>query len=827
MKRKISAASITLQAQEKEEIVDCRRNPLKKVKTNEREDANNETLSTQKKKVKKNKKSVPSKSQEVEEIPRNKKDGLQKKISIGLNETKFKVSNFTAEEKKERENKHIEDEEHLSQSPSIKARGHTQFNDLIWKLDEYFAKTIMKKGKFEFSCKSCSQVDIPENWSSGYFENLETHLGSKTHRANSGLDKEKLEEIIALLKNFKKGKINVYTSNYSKDQQIHLKFALTAFLVSEGLPYNKTDPLVNFVKKITTEYSQADINKLSLSNVTASNIATHCIGKTLRNLILDEIATTPFSLSVDESSDVYGDAYLAVTAKYVKEKKIVTKLLSVIPLGQEKTGEAFYHQTKQEIFSGENAEQIEKNFIGICTDRGSNMQSSKGAGMSNRLANDYPYIAIIPDFSHIYNNIAEKAVKELDSSIIKIVKTTSNYFSRSHQRSFRLKEIQKAQGRSGQDILEVIQYASTRFLSLYESTARILELWPCLSEYQKEDSNLAIDFNEKNKVLLLILLSLLEKLSGANEFFQNNHLFFPEIHEKLMTTFSTFAQLIVKTPPNKGLSLYEEFTFYYDMPWEHKANINKLIDDPLVIKSKYLDWEFLDSPGYFDNFDTQEQEGILKNIQNFIIISLAELKNKAPLQDPLFVDSDILHIWSIDLEKWKRMAAKFYNLISQGSKFANELREIAFALKGSTLQFYLNSTRHNIVDMWEGLKEKYPVMSKLALGLLVLPSSTAPVERIFSVLKNIKTPRRNRILTENLEATLLCKQYFKEDSIEISKEMVEKYHTLWRKQENESTENLKKSPSINFEESKEILPQRNNNNEPFRYKVFCFALKKN
>ena len=158
-------------------------------------------MSTQKKKVKKNKKSVPSKSQEVGEIPRNKKDGLQKKISIGLNETKFKVSNFTAEEKKERENKHIEDEEHLSQSPSIKARGHTQFNDLIWKLDEYFAKTIMKKGKFEFSCKSCSQVDIPENWSSGYFENLETHLGSKTHRANSGLDKEKLEEIIALLKN--------------------------------------------------------------------------------------------------------------------------------------------------------------------------------------------------------------------------------------------------------------------------------------------------------------------------------------------------------------------------------------------------------------------------------------------------------------------------------------------------------------------------------------------------------------------------------------------------------------------------------------------------
>ena len=73
---------------------------------------------------------------------------------------------------------------------------------------------------------------------------------------------------------------------------------------------------------------------------------------------------------------------------------------------------------------------LEKNFVGLCTDRETNMISSRGAGLANRLIKDYPYAIFVHDYSHIINIVAKNAVLELPKKIIKMVKTITSHLSK-------------------------------------------------------------------------------------------------------------------------------------------------------------------------------------------------------------------------------------------------------------------------------------------------------------------------------------------------------------------------------------------------------------
>ena len=45
-----------------------------------------------------------------------------------------------------------------------------------------------------------------------------------------------------------------------------------------------------------------------------------------------------FSLAIDESSDIHGDAYLAVSVRFIDEDEIINKLIALKPLGESKKG---------------------------------------------------------------------------------------------------------------------------------------------------------------------------------------------------------------------------------------------------------------------------------------------------------------------------------------------------------------------------------------------------------------------------------------------------------------------------------------------------------
>ena len=115
----------------------------------------------------------------------------------------------------------------------------------------------------------------------------------------------------------------------------------------------------------------------------------------------------------------------------------MTKLLSVIELGNSSTGEAIYEKVVAELF--DNDFDIKKNCIAIYTDGGSNLASTNGSGLYNRLKQDIPSLVHVRDLCHIYNT-AEEACKLFPKNILDFVREACAYINRSVQRQIRYKE---------------------------------------------------------------------------------------------------------------------------------------------------------------------------------------------------------------------------------------------------------------------------------------------------------------------------------------------------------------------------------------------------
>jgi len=89
---------------------------------------------------------------------------------------------------------------------------------------------------------------------------------------------------------------------------------IVGFLLQNTLPFGLVEEFLGFIKEIVSRYESEDITDLSMSKTTASKVARECISTSLKETITQDLKCFPFSLSIDESSDTFGDAYLAITA---------------------------------------------------------------------------------------------------------------------------------------------------------------------------------------------------------------------------------------------------------------------------------------------------------------------------------------------------------------------------------------------------------------------------------------------------------------------------------------------------------------------------------
>ena len=61
------------------------------------------------------------------------------------------------------------------------------------------------------------------------------------------------------------------------------------------------------------------------------------------------------------------------------------------------------------------------------------------------------------------------------------------------------------------------------------------------------------------------------------------------------------------------------------------------------------------------------------------------------------------------------------------------------------------------LEFWIKRKEQFPLLSKIAVDILVIPASSAPIERVFSRAGYASRRRRNRIEDHQLEREVMIK----------------------------------------------------------------------
>ena len=183
--------------------------------------------------------------------------------------------------------------------------------------------------------------------------------------------------------------------------------------------------------------------------------------------------------------------------------------------------------------------------------------------------------------------------------------------------------------------------------------------------------------------------------------------------------------------------------------------------------------------------------------REFILGLLHQSKHYLPLKDDYIDLFQVLKPQDSDREYWKDLVDKFPN-------FVEEVDYAAFVDDLDKLESYdfsmLDSIKINYYHQWKKLGEELELkfIHKIAQTLLMIPVSTASLERIFSKLKFIKNPLRSSLNNSSLEACLLIQD---EPNIALSDGIIRELNKIHHNYQ------AKPSCSSNKEKESIIEPQ--------------------
>lgn len=566
------------------------------------------------------------------------------------------------------------------------------WTDLIYQLHPRINEVIVKSStKGNFVCLACQKHRT--SYTGASLKSFPKHL-----RVNYHLENMRKENMISINNdlqaifdenqdecfNFKPPETinmenNGLISTTEPMEDINLKFNITQFILFHRLPFSISSDLAAFIKSLTENYTTKTLLECKLDRNKVTNITKKCISKSLKEDIVEELKASPFSLLVDGGSDSYGTSYLTVCAKFISRhnsKEPVTKLITVIEMGEESTGEAIYNDIRKSIL---NDARINKNFMALATDQGSNMAGPE-IGLGKLLKDEFPQILPLYDLSHIYNLVCKHSIDIFPKRIVDMVKEVSSHFKRSNQRRVILKKYLEKNNIDPD--LTVLTYTQTRWLSLTESLKRILRLWNALKEYFNDynENNEKDFFSYENHLYASNLFIVLEQLTHYNKKFQTNQMRYDEVFMQLYESFSVFTQDIL-AEDFRGKNFKETLA----MPWENEA-----IQAYIINTEEFIDaWTkvYAETNPLIAKLDKNIVNTIFETTKNFYVRILAQMKIRLPFTNKILEDSCVIYMNTEEYCKdaWQRLGEQFSNILADDEDkriFQSDLKRMVCNYQG-------------------------------------------------------------------------------------------------------------------------------------------------
>jgi len=402
------------------------------------------------------------------------------------------------------------------------------------------------------------------------------------------------------------------------------------------------------------------------------------------------------------------------------------------------------------------------------------MCSKKDKGLTNRIIEKYEQTCGTIDLCHCFNNICKYSLKKFPSELLQLVKKISSHFGSSSLRRANFREVQKDfREDEFSDFLKVLPYVSHRWSSLLKSAKRILCLWENLEVYfvQYNEKEFYSLMSPKNRLYLELLSVLLDRINSSIKYFESDNHEFSSIMPKLHETFILTAKFVLKEEncsSDDNLTLCETIL---GLPWGNREKLQNELKDSQTFKEyflkKYSDFR------HYSVTQKEDFEGLFPIAQEFFIEVLVQLKDRIPYTNKILNSCSAIRLQDFKAEKWKILANQFSNIVLKNNmnSVQNELDILEFNFKDLGLK--LASLSQNLIVFWSSQKSDYPLLSKLALACITLSYSTVSIERTFSILRDIKTPKRNKLCFASMEACLLI-HHDSKDGFQVTQEMLEK-----------------------------------------------------
>lgn len=625
----------------------------------------------------------------------------------------------------------------------------------------------VKATPYKFRCEPCRK-----NY---YCDYLKLHETNGKHQTN-------LEKFI---KSKQDGEI---PSLAFYDELFNNKVKVTLFLIQKNLSFALAPEIAGLMKSC---FSDSLLAKHMVVNEKNTKDIVFGIKECVKAEIYDLLKTKPYALLVDESTDVSNKKQLAFIIRYLNESyEYEYALLDMVHI--ERANSVLLYTKLKEAFHNDG--NLMNNLVGLSTDGARNMRG-KYNSLTQKVLLSNKNIFTVHCLCHVGNLIAKRAQTALPGQLVKFVKRIYSYFSHS---SFHNDEYIAFQKSLKLEPLKIPEPSPTRWTGIFDSICIVLRRWSTLEQYFytkiQTGNNLSPNFIDEEEAMINLfdeedfdqnqtnsatktpieqvlyeflkdnemkaycelLKCVLTRITSFIKLFEGDNFDLSQAYDVILSFIKYFFSNLILLPylqsnlekKYKTFRFENQRTLYMVSSSQFERDFPQRFGDQIAIRdliSAQKKTFFQHTFNYFKRAALAIQDYI--TLQDLKIFNLLSFKNRK----------------SNDIEQWMAAYKRFQYIMGTSTQEDFYLEVIDFM----SMEFKVSDQDSN-TDLWKKAKDiklndklRFPLLSRLIETLLVLPFSSAEIERTFSSLNLVKTPARNRLADDTLTSLLTVKQSLK------------------------------------------------------------------
>ena len=573
----------------------------------------------------------------------------------------------------------------------------------------WLSKTVGKDGSVQPFCVPCQMKVMCSK------TGLQRHAKSVRHQENSKSTKSS----------------QPITTLWSSPDDKIIELRVCAFIAENALALFLSESIVTVLRSLFP--TNTSLKSVRLRKQKATNIVRQVFAFDYLKEAVTRLRENKFGIIIDEATDKSSLKQLAILATYFDTESFETKnfLVDMVECADGKA-DSIYKALK-ETFQEHHIPM--ENIIGYSSDT-TNVMFGERHSVSQLLRSEFPHIFTIKCSCHLIHLASSYAALKLPKSLEDLCRDIFAHFSRSAKRQDAYKEFQAFFDVQPRKLLSP---AKTRWLSLQACVNRILEQYEALKYYfilvAIEDPTYSNDrinaslSNHFTRAYLEFLSFQLERLNSFNRLFQSEKPLLHCLRGEVLLTYvkSTEAQDIDPADVQFHVPLHRLYlgvaatTTLQEMTGARSCDVDTFRND----------------------------------CKNFLIECIHQIKARFDIKSEIH---DIAE--SLKPQNASQVAPPSLGPIADKLPYLKESLDIDELDREWRQHTFESGLTEDLMwdQYWLKVRDaknpsgtvKYPTLVKFVGMIASFPCSNAPVERIFSSLKLIKSDRRSSLKSATL-----------------------------------------------------------------------------